>query len=91
MVDGLIGWPNPKERPNGDRMASQLEVIGNLALSVTRDWEFMAGAGVEPTTIPREGDPFLGIHRRKTPLHHPPSLFPRFWTSHLTQLQNVKD
>ena len=53
-------------------LAFRPEVIGKLALSVTRFWEFMAGAGVEPATIPKEGDPLSGIHGRKTPLRHPP-------------------
>ena len=57
-------------------MASQPEVIGNLALSVTRDQEFMVGVGIEPTATPREGDPLLGIHGCKTPLHHPPLICP---------------
>ena len=69
MADVLYWGPNPRF---GDRMAFRPEMIGNLALSVTRFWEFMAGAGVEPATIPKERDPFSGIHRRKTPLRHPP-------------------
>ena len=49
----------PKGQPKGDSVASQPEVIGNLALSVARDQEFMAGVGVKPTTTPREGGPLI--------------------------------
>ena len=68
-ADVLYWGPNPH---GGGKMASRPEMIGNLVLSVTRFWEFMAGAGVEPTTIPKEGDPLSGIHGRKTSLRHPP-------------------
>ena len=74
-ADVLFWGPNPR---GGDRMASRPEMIGNLALSVTRFWEFMAGAGIEPTAIPKEGNPLSGIHGRKTPLRHPPPNYPIF-------------
>ena len=63
----------PKGQPKGGSVASQPEVIGNLALSVARDQEFMAGVGgSNPQPHQGKGDPLSGIHEHKTPLHHPP-------------------